>query len=55
MVQLTRNIYNCQLGNYRTIIVFLLKDLGIFGVEGLNLVDTYCNYKDENTQNVLFI
>ena len=41
-----------------TIIIFLLnisnkKNLNIFSVEGLNSTDTYCNYKDENTQNVL--
>ena len=29
------------------------KNLNIFSVEGLNLIDTYCNYKDENTQNGL--
>ena len=39
------------------IIIFLLnisnkQNLNIFS-EGPNLIDTYCNYKDENTQNVL--
>ena len=29
------------------------KNLNIFSVEGLNLIERYCNYKDENTQNVL--
>ena len=41
-----------------TIIIFLLnisnkKNQNIFSVQGLNLINTYCNYKDENTQNVL--
>ena len=49
MLQLIRNIYNCQLGNYNTFVIFLLKYLNIFSVEGLNLIDTYCNHKDENT------
>ena len=42
---------------FYTIIIFdhARKNLNIFGVEGLNLIDTYCNYKDENTQNVLSI
>ena len=40
---------------FYTIIIFLLnisnkKNLNIFSVEGLNLIDTYCNYKDENTK-----
>ena len=55
MLQLITNIYTCQLGNYHAFAIFLLKNLNIFSVEGLNLIDTYCNYKDENTQNVLFV
>ena len=50
MLQLIRNIYTCQLGNYRAFAIFLLKNPNIFSVhvEGLNFIDIYCNYKDEN-------
>ena len=47
-VHIMISIYNCQLGNYHTIVIFLLKNLNIFSVQGLNLIDTNCKYKDEN-------